>query len=276
MYVDDIANMRALRPWVALSVTMERRAIRLGKLLAGELFIHRERVRHAAALLQVIADEYFRERPSLTRDLVWAVSEFEELERCEVAGAAVFVAFAEGHTKDDSLVQTVTNSLLDQLAIICQHAIEAMPDASLQLPFEQESRRGPAGSHPHTEPHRFDQMLDESSGAAGAGRPKVGTTDAAADDPRNRGLALLHAAAVKGRVNVCPRGVAPFVIEVPDANVSRSRSYRGTLKVEGHVDGLRWHNLAFSVHGAPIANPDAANDETSGKRFFSGKVDAKI
>ena len=65
MYVDDIADMRALRPWVALSVTMERRAIRLGKLFAGELFIHRERVRHAAALLQVIAAEYFRERPSL-------------------------------------------------------------------------------------------------------------------------------------------------------------------------------------------------------------------
>ena len=32
MYVDDIADMRSLRPWVALSVTMERRAIRLGKL----------------------------------------------------------------------------------------------------------------------------------------------------------------------------------------------------------------------------------------------------
>jgi hypothetical protein len=62
-------------------------------LAAGELFIHRERVRHAAALLQIIAEEYFRERPSLTRDLVWAVSEFEELEHCEVAGAAVFVAF---------------------------------------------------------------------------------------------------------------------------------------------------------------------------------------
>ena len=65
MYVDDIAEMRALRPWVALSVTMERRAIRLGKFFAGELFIHRERARHAAALLQAIAEEYFRERPSV-------------------------------------------------------------------------------------------------------------------------------------------------------------------------------------------------------------------
>ena len=140
MYVDDIAELRALKPWVALSITMERRAIRLGKLFAGELFIHRERARHAAALLQAIAEEYFRE-PSLDRDLVWAVSEFEETERCEVAGAALFVAFAEGHAKDGDLVQTVTNALLDQLALIYQHAIETMPNASLQLPFEQESQR---------------------------------------------------------------------------------------------------------------------------------------
>ena len=276
MYVDDIADMRALRPWVALSVTMERRAIRLGKLLAGELFVHRERVRHAAALLQVIADEYFRGQPSLTRDLVWAVSEFEETERCEVAGAAVFVAFAEGRAKNEDLVKTLTSSLLDQLALIYQHAIEAMPNATLQLPFEHESQRGPADALPNTDPHGSAQLLAENSGTAGADRPEVGTIDAAADDPRNRGLALLHAAAVKGRVNVCPRGAPPFVIELPDANVSRSRSYRGTLKVEGHVDGLRWHNLAFSVHGAPLHNPDAANDENSGKRFFSGKVDAKI
>jgi hypothetical protein len=276
MHLDDIADMRALRPWVALSVTMERRAIRLGKLLAGELFIHRERVRHAAALLQVIADEYFREQPSLTRDLVWAVSEFEEMERCEVAGAAVFVAFAEGHARDDSLVQTVTNSLLDQLALICQHAIEAMPNSSLQLPFEQESRRGPADAHPNTDSQRSDQMLAESSGTSGASRAELGTVNAAADDRLDRGLALLKAAAVKGRVNVSPRGAPPFVIEVPDANVSCSRSYRGTLKVEGHVDGLRWHNLAFSVHGAPLSNPDGSDDLNSGKRFFSGKVDARI
>ena len=206
MYVDDIADMRALRPWVALSVTMERRAIRLGKLLAGELFIHRERVRHAAALLQVIAEEYFRERPSLTRDLVWAVSEFEELEHCEVAGAAVFVAFAEGRAKDDDLVKTVTNSLLDQLALIYQHAIEAMPNASLQLPFEQESQRGLADAHPNTGLHTTPTMADQCSATTGADRPEIGTIDAAADDPRDRGLALLHAAAVKGRVNVCPRG----------------------------------------------------------------------
>ena len=100
MYVEDIADMRALRPWVALSVTMERRAFRLGKLFAGELFIHRERARHAAALLQAIAEEYFLERPSLDRNLVWAVSEFEETEHCEVAGAALFVAFAEGCAED--------------------------------------------------------------------------------------------------------------------------------------------------------------------------------
>jgi hypothetical protein len=276
MHLENIADMRALRPWVALSVTMERRAIRLGKLLAGELFIHRERVRHAAALLRVIADEYFREQPSLTRDLVWAVSAFEELERCEVAGAALFVAFAEGRAKDDDLVTTVTNSLLDQLALICQHAIEAMPNASLQLPFEQESQRGPVDSHPNTDSQRSAQMLAESSGTSGASRAELGTVNAAADDRLDRGLALLTAAAVKGRVNVCPRGAAPFVIEVPDASVSRSPSYRGTLKVEGHVDGLRWHNLAFSVHGAPLHNPDAANDENSGKRFFSGKVNARI
>jgi hypothetical protein len=30
------------------------------------------------------------------------------------------------------------------------------------------------------------------------------------------------------------------------------------------------------VHGAALARPDAANDEGSGKRFFSGKVDARI
>ncbi len=66
------------------------------------------------------------------------------------------------------------------------------------------------------------------------------------------------------------------MIEIPDAHVSRSRSYRATLKVEGHVDGLRWHNLAFSVHGELLARPEAASDEGSGKRFFSGKVDAKI
>ena len=86
--------------------------------------------------------------------MVWAVSEFEETERCEVAGAAVFVAFAEGHAKDDDLVQTVTNSLLDQLALIYQHAIETMPNASLQLPFEQESRSGPADAEPNTDPQR--------------------------------------------------------------------------------------------------------------------------
>ena len=33
MYVEDIADMRALRPWVALSVTTERRAFRLGQAL---------------------------------------------------------------------------------------------------------------------------------------------------------------------------------------------------------------------------------------------------
>ena len=119
-------------------------------------------------------------------------------------------------------------------------------------------------------------MSDKCSTNTGADRPETGPIDAAADDPRDRGFALLNAAAVKGRLNICARGAPPFVIEVPDANVSRSRSYRGTLKVEGHVDGLRWHNLAFSVHGAPLARPDAANDEGSGKRFFSGKVDARI
>jgi len=60
MYVEDIADIRALRPWVALSVTMERHAIRLGKLFAGELFVHRERARHAAALLQTVAEAYFQ------------------------------------------------------------------------------------------------------------------------------------------------------------------------------------------------------------------------
>jgi hypothetical protein len=207
---------------------------------------------------------------------VWAVSEFEETERCEVAGAAVFMAFAEGRAKDDDLVTTVTNSLLDQLALIYQHAIEAMPNANLQLPFEQESQCGLADSHPNTDPQRSAQMLAESSGTAGTDRPEPRTIDAAADDRLDRGLALLKAAAVKGRVNVCPRGAAPFVIEVPDANVSRSRSYRGTLKVEGHVDGLRWHNLAFSMHGAPLPNAGGSDDLNSGKRFFTGKVDARI
>jgi hypothetical protein len=102
--------------------------------------------------------------------LVWAVSAFEELERCEVAGAALFVAFAEGRAKDDDLVKTVTNSLLDQLALICQHAIEAMPNASLQLPFEQESQRRPVDWHPNTDSQRSAQMLAESSGTSGPSR----------------------------------------------------------------------------------------------------------
>jgi len=276
MYVDDIANMRALRPWVALSVTMERRAIRLGKLFAGELFIHRERARHAAALLQAIAEEYFRERPSFRRNLVWAVSEFEETERCEVAGAALFVAFAEGCAKDDDLVKTLTASLLDQLALILQHA-EAMSNASLGLPFPQESGHGlAADSHPSTDLHTTLAMSNECTKNTGPDRPQNGPFDAATDGPRSRGFALLNAAAVRGRLSICARGASPLVIKVPDADVSPSRSYSGTLKVEGHVDGLRWHNLAFSVHGAPLARPDAARDEGSGKRFFSGKVDAKI
>jgi hypothetical protein len=276
MYVDDIADMRALRPWVALSVTMKRRAVRLGKLFAGELFIHRERVRHAAALLQVIAEEYFRERPSLDRDLVWAVSEFEETEHCEVAGAGVFVAFAEGHTKDDELVQTVTNSLLDQLTLICRHGIDGMPNASLQLPFTESSQNAAPRSNRRTDSQGPAKLPDETSGTTGEGSPEAGTIDAAADDPRSRGFAFLNAAAVKGRVTICPHGAPPFAIEISEAHASRSRSYRGTLNVEGYVDGLRWHNLAFSVHGVPLARPDAANDEGSGKRFFSGKVDARI
>jgi hypothetical protein len=276
MYVEDIADMRALRPWVALSVTMERRAIRLGKLFAGELFIHRERARHAAALLEVIAEEYFRKRPSLDRKLVWAVSEFEETERCEVACAALFVAFAEGHAKDDELVKTLPASLVDQLALMREHA-EAMSNANLRLPFAQESGGGlAADSHPNAELHTTPGMSDKCPTNTGAALPQAGPIDAAADGPRSRGFALLNAAAVRGRLNICARGAPPFVIEMPDANVSRSRSYCGTLKVEGHVDGLRWHNLAFSVHGAPLARPDTANDEGSGKRFFSGKVDAKI
>jgi hypothetical protein len=271
MYV-DIADMRP-RPWVALShhgTSGHSRASLAGELSSTANGSPRRSTspghRH----------EYFRERQSLTRDLLWAVSEFEELEHCEVAGAAVFVAFAEGHARDDSLVQTVTNSLLDQLALIYQHAIEAMPNASLQLPFEHESQRGPADAHPNTGLHTTPRCLTKAHEQQAPDRPETGPIDAAADDPRDRGLALLHAAAVKGRANVCPRGAAPFVIEVPDANVSRSRSYRGTLKVEGHVDGLRWHNLAFSVHGAPVPNAGGSDDLNSGKRFFSGKVDARI
>jgi hypothetical protein len=275
MSVDDIAEMRALRPWVALSVTMERRAIRLGKLFAGQLFIHRERARHAAALLQAVAEEYFRKRPSLDHRFVWAVSEFEETEHCEVAGAALFVAFAEGHAKDDDLVKALTASLLDQLALIHQHA-EAMSSASLRLPFQASGHGVAADSHPNADPHTTLAMSDQCPTNTGADRPLTGPIDAAADGPRSRGFALLNAAAVKGRLKICARGASPFVIEIPDANVSRNRSYRGTLKVEGHVDGLRWHNLAFSVHGAPLARTDGANDEGSGKRFFSGKVDAKI
>ena len=89
MYVEDIADIRPLRPWVALSVTMERRAIRLGKLFAGELFVHRERARHAAALLHTVAEEYFQQRPALDRDLVWAVSEFEETEISVIISALI-------------------------------------------------------------------------------------------------------------------------------------------------------------------------------------------
>jgi hypothetical protein len=59
-----------------------------------------------------------------------------------------------------------------------------------------------------------------------------------------------------------------------DAGIGRS--YRGTLKVEGDVDGLRRHNLAFSVHGAPLPNSGGSDDLNSAKRFFSGKVDARI
>jgi hypothetical protein len=166
--------------------------------------------------------------------------------------------------------------LLDQLSLIHQYA-EAMSNANLRLPFPLESGRGlAADSDPNTNLHTTLAMSDKSPTNTGADRPQARTIDAAADGPQSRGFAFLNAAAVKGRLNICARGAPPFVIEIPDANVSRSRSHRGTLKVEGHVDGLRWHNLAFSVHGAPLARPDAANDEGSGKRFFSGKVDARI
>ena len=203
-------------------------------------------------MLQAIAEEYFRERPSLDRNLVWAVSEFEETEHCEVAGAALFVAFAEGCAKDDDLVKTVTASLLDQLALIHQHA-DAMSSANLRLRFQQESGHGlAADAHPNTDLHTTLAMSDKCPTNTGADRPQTGPIDAAAEGPRSRGFALLNAAAVKGRLNICARGAPPFVIEIPDANLSRSRSYRGTLKVEGLVDGLRWHNLAFSVHGAPF------------------------
>ena len=151
------------------------------------------------------------------------------------------------------LVKTVTNSLLDQLALIHQNAIEAMPNASLRLPFEQESQRGLGGCPSE---HRISTATPAMSDKCSATQARIVPDRANRRGRRrssNRGFALLNAAAVKGRVNVCPRGAPPFVIEVPDANVSRSRSYRGTLKVEGHVDGLRWHNLAFSVHGAPLA-----------------------
>jgi hypothetical protein len=85
----------------------------------------------------------------------------ELLRIAEVAGAAVFVAFAEGCAKDDDLVTTVTTSLLDQLAVICQHAIEAMPNASLQLPFEQDSQRGLADAHQNTGLHTMPTMSDQ-------------------------------------------------------------------------------------------------------------------
>jgi hypothetical protein len=77
----------------------------------------------------------------LDRNLVWAISEFEETERCEVAGAAPFLAFAEGCAKDDDVVKMLPASLLDQLALIHQHA-GAMSNANLRLPFPQESGGG--------------------------------------------------------------------------------------------------------------------------------------
>jgi len=275
MYVEDIADIRALRPWIALSVTMERRAIRLGKLFAGELFVHRERARHAAALLHAIAEDYFRQRPSFDRDLVWTVSEFEETQRCEIAGAALFIAFAEGRAKDDDLVETVTTSLLDQLALIHRHG-QAMSNTNLELGLERELQRGladsPAGSGPQAAP----TISAKRSAPADTERPGDKPIGTPADAPRSRGFALLNAAALKGRLNICARGAPPFVIEVADARLSRDRSYRRTLKLERQVDGLRWHSLAFSVHGAPLTPPDAANDEGSGQRFFSGKVDARM
>ena len=61
---------------------------------------------HAAALLP---DHCRRVFPEAGRAwiviLVWAVGGLEESEHCEVAGAALFVAFAEGCANDDDLPQ---------------------------------------------------------------------------------------------------------------------------------------------------------------------------
>jgi hypothetical protein len=273
VYVDDIADIRALRPSVALSITIERRAIRLGNLLAGELFIQREKVRHAVALLQVIAENHFRGRPHLDHDLAWTVSEFEETERCEVAGAAVFVAFASGRAKDDGLIKTVTGALLDELALIYQHAIETMPNSSLQLQFAEPS--SPAGPGLRVNPDTTGSTKESGFEIADLAQPGNETNDTASTERRHRGLGLLQAAAINGQVKVCPRGAAPFVIELPGGNAFRNRSYRGTVRVEGHVDGLRWHNLSFSVHGVPLPATEGSDNDASGKRFFNGKVDAK-
>jgi len=167
---------------MALSVPMERRAIRLGKLLAGELFLHRERVRHAVGLLRVIGDEYFRERPDVDRDLVWAVSEFEETERCEVAGAAVFIAFAQDRAKDDNLERTVTNALLDQLALIYEHGVDALPNANLHLPFARTTHGVPAGSHSRSGADDAATTDQCGSGTNETGEPAATISNAAATD----------------------------------------------------------------------------------------------
>jgi len=275
VYVDDIADIRALRPSVALSITIERRAIRLGNLLAGELFIQREKVRHAVALLQVVAENHFRGRPHLDHDLAWTVSEFEETQRCEVAGAAVFVAFASGRAKDDGLIKTVTGALVDELALIHQHAIETVPNSSLQLQLADPSPSMAARPSLGVNPDTTAGAKERGSEIADSAQPGRETNDTASTERRHRGLGLLQAAAINGQVRICPRGAAPFVIELPGGNVSRNRSYRGSVRVEGHVDGLRWHNLSFSVHGVPLPAAEGSGNEGSGKRFFNGKVDAK-
>jgi len=211
----------------------------------------------------------------LDRDLVWVVSEFEETDRCEVAGAALFVAFAEGRAKDDELVKTVTAALLDQLALIHRHG-KALSNANLELSLGRELYRGLADCHATRDPETARSMSEERSATADAKRPRDRSIDAAADAARSRGFALLSAAAVKGQLNICVCGAPPFIIEVPDASGPRNRPYHRTFKVEGHVDGLRWHSLGFCVHGAPLDRPETGNDEGSGQRFFNGKVDARL
>lgn len=246
MKADDIADLRPLNPCPALRLPTERRVVRLNKMVAGDIGLPRERVRCALSLLTYLGNGYFEENPELNHDLRWIACAYEQTDRCERAGSALFIAYANGRAMSETLKKKVAIGLVDQVAAIYQHALETFPGATLPLPL------GPA-----------------------AARNAAGIDGATVHDERDRGVALLISAALHGTLTVWPYGEKPWNIDLPNAQAVRGRSFNGSVQVEGNVDGLHWHDLWFSVHGLPVTERTAISD-VSGKRFFPGRVGAEI